>query len=239
MSIGISHSHQDPTPQMKQFIGSSQPNYYWLASGPKWTSQLTIGISHDHLHAPLPSPPTVSTWKLNQNYSLLTWEYKYSKLSLHNSHIHSVNQAASQVLYRQSITQKIPEASNKISSISANKDFFTFHILLARRHLQPTTLLNACLCLNTKSSSYLNSPHFQALYSYILTHTFHYITFFSCKSNTKNFFSSSTFCLEFIFKTYQIVSPSFLFYEFLVIIWPAIFHFYGIIFVYKTYVFIN
>ena len=42
--------------------------------------------------------------------------------------------------------------------------------------------------LNTKSSSYPNSPHFQALYSYILTQTFHYITFFSCKSNTKNFF---------------------------------------------------
>ena len=39
------------------------------------------------------------------------------------------------------------------------------------------------LRLNTKSGSCLNSPHFQALYSYILTHTFHYITFFSYKSN--------------------------------------------------------
>ena len=33
-------------------------------------------------------------------------------------------------------------------------------------------------CQNTKSSSYLNLPHFQAPYSNILTHTFHYITFF-------------------------------------------------------------
>ena len=40
-------------------------------------------------------------------------------------------------------------------------------------------VLRTCVIhLNTKSSSYLNSPHFQALYSNKLTHTFHYITFF-------------------------------------------------------------
>ena len=50
----------------------------------------------------------------------------------------------------------------------------------------PCVLCNCSeLPLNTKSSSYPNSPHFQAFYSYILTHTFHYITFFSCKSHNK------------------------------------------------------
>ena len=67
-------------------------------------------------------------------------------------------------------------------------------------------------CLSTSEyqrSSNPNSPHFQAHYSYILTQTFHFITFFSFKSNINNFLESSTYLLEFIFKPYQTVSLSF------------------------------
>ena len=39
-------------------------------------------------------------------------------------------------------------------------------------------VVSSLLCLNTKSRSYPNSPHFQAPYSNILTHTFIAITFF-------------------------------------------------------------
>ena len=54
-----------------------------------------------------------------------------------------------------------------------------------------------------------------------------------------NELESSTYLLEFIFKPYQTVSLSFLFYEFLVMIWPKIYHFYHNVFVYNAYVLIN
>ena len=57
-------------------------------------------------------------------------------------------------------------------------------------------IMLCCMCLNTKSSTYPDSPHFQAHHSYILTQTSLYMTFFSCKSYLKIFSNQVPFVLN-------------------------------------------
>ena len=74
------------------------------------------------------------------------------------------------------------------------------------------------------------------LFSFIDSKYIILLVFILLKSNNFNFIQSKLFLLEFIFKTYQAFSLSFLFYQSLIIIWPTIYQFYNIAFMYQAYI---
>ena len=74
-----------------------------------------------------------------------------------NSHLHSVDHAASQALQRQTLQKQITKAYNNISSIPGDKQHFTFALPITERLLQPTTYLNAWLLQNQAGQHILSN----------------------------------------------------------------------------------
>ena len=67
----------------------------------------------------------------------------------------------------------------------------------------------------------------------------HFTSFFHIKSNILILFNQESLFLEFMFKIYQAFSWSFLFYQSLIMIWPTIYQFYNIVFMYQAFVIID